>query len=446
MRTYAHLLICFLLLLVQSNTNAQEITVRLGKPTTLDYLSRGIETFRDEPGISQVTKHLFDQEELIFPVDTAGSFFFSVYAGGNEKETDHHVAVMVTPAKEGEYLYIDLNNDNNLRNDGGPFFFPKSKNKFSFFMQASSDSKQKSARLLLRYPSYAFKDSNRLEIFKEENLDEEGNLNQYWTNYWRRHNPSFSGKKGTFYYSERLNLRRGKITIEDITYSIGLYDWTANGLYNDEQDKLLVDLNRDSRLSQTDSREVFNINDTFWIRNQGFKLSKADPYGNELTLKKIKEKNDLSYILFSDSISLETRSEDHFPAKLNEEFWTKEFVALSRGQISMSSLKGQFILLNFWGEWCKPCYKEIPLLVEANQTYPSGKLKIISFLKTYNLPKAQKVILYNKMNWDHIRSNNRIEKKFKVSAFPRNMLIYPDGQTALISGGIEEGFFDYYIK
>jgi thiol-disulfide isomerase/thioredoxin len=431
-------------LLLQLNTNAQEIIVPLGKTTTQDYLSKEIKSFRDEPGISPVTEQLFNQEKLLFPKDTTNSFFFSVYAGS--KKDDSHLAIMVIPSQKGEHLYIDLNNDNNLTNDGGPFFFSKSDNEFAFFIKETADSSQKSGRLLLRYPREAFEDSTKLNAFKKENFDKDGNLNEYWTNNWRRHNPSFNGKKGSFYYIDRLNIRQGKITIDNSTYTIALYDWSANGLYNDEHDKLMVDLNQDSNLSHSDSREIFGLNESLTIQKKAYKVSQIDPYGERLTLKKVNKKTDPNYISFSDSIKIDTRFEDHFPARLNEEFWKLEFKSLNENLISVSSLKGQFILINFWGEWCKPCYKEIPLFVEANKMYPAKKLRIISFLKTYNMKKAREVILKNNMDWIHVRSNQKIENDFKVSTFPRNILVYPDGKKVLLSGGIEKGFFDYYIK
>lgn len=36
-----------------------------------------------------------------------------------------------------------------------------------------------------------------------------------------------------------------------------------------------------------------------------------------------------------------------------------------RGELSLASLRGQAVVLNFWASWCTPCKDEAPLLQEA---------------------------------------------------------------------------------
>ena len=39
--------------------------------------------------------------------------------------------------------------------------------------------------------------------------------------------------------------------------------------------------------------------------------------------------------------------------------------------ISVSSLKGQPVVLNFWASWCGPCVDEAPVLAQAESTHPN---------------------------------------------------------------------------
>ncbi len=47
-------------------------------------------------------------------------------------------------------------------------------------------------------------------------------------------------------------------------------------------------------------------------------------------------------------------------------------------EVSSQSLKGNVIVLNFWGTWCAPCIKEIPELNELVQKYKNHKVSFIA--------------------------------------------------------------------
>ena len=38
-------------------------------------------------------------------------------------------------------------------------------------------------------------------------------------------------------------------------------------------------------------------------------------------------------------------------------------------QTSIAALKGQWVVINYWARWCKPCVKEIPELNKLNQRH-----------------------------------------------------------------------------
>ena len=39
-------------------------------------------------------------------------------------------------------------------------------------------------------------------------------------------------------------------------------------------------------------------------------------------------------------------------------------------EASLEELRGQWVVINYWAKWCKPCIKEIPELNELDQRYP----------------------------------------------------------------------------
>jgi cytochrome c biogenesis protein CcmG/thiol:disulfide interchange protein DsbE len=48
--------------------------------------------------------------------------------------------------------------------------------------------------------------------------------------------------------------------------------------------------------------------------------------------------------------------------------WTLERLD-GRGELSLESLRGRAVVLNFWASWCGPCKDEAPLLQEASERW-----------------------------------------------------------------------------
>lgn len=54
-------------------------------------------------------------------------------------------------------------------------------------------------------------------------------------------------------------------------------------------------------------------------------------------------------------------------------FWSMAFPTPDGAELKVASLRGQPLLLNFWGTWCPPCIKEMPELDQfARELAPKG--------------------------------------------------------------------------
>jgi len=99
--------------------------------------------------------------------------------------------------------------------------------------------------------------------------------------------------------------------------------------------------------------------------------------------------------------------------------------------ISLSSLKGSWVLLDFWASWCPYCRLENPQLVELYSKYHPKGLEILSVSLDNERDAWIKAIEADSMTWLNVSDLDKWECKparmYGISAIPGNVLISPDG-------------------
>lgn len=106
--------------------------------------------------------------------------------------------------------------------------------------------------------------------------------------------------------------------------------------------------------------------------------------------------------------------------------------------ITLSSLKGKLVLIDFWASWCGPCRRENPTVVEAYKKFKNKKFKGGNGFTVYSVSLDmdknawQKAIEKDNLTWpyhvsDLKRWDSEVVNKYAIQGIPTNFLINQNG-------------------
>ncbi len=100
--------------------------------------------------------------------------------------------------------------------------------------------------------------------------------------------------------------------------------------------------------------------------------------------------------------------------------------------ISLSSLRGKTVLVDFWASWCRPCREESPNLVKAYNKYKTRGFEVFSVSLDDNREAWQKAINDDKLLWTHVSDlmkwNSSVVNLYNIESIPFTVLIDADGK------------------
>jgi cytochrome c biogenesis protein CcmG, thiol:disulfide interchange protein DsbE len=105
--------------------------------------------------------------------------------------------------------------------------------------------------------------------------------------------------------------------------------------------------------------------------------------------------------------------------------WTEATVG--GGTLTLSSLKGKAVYLNFFATWCPPCNEEAASINELQEKYGRHGLRVVGVDVLENAAKAEEFRDAHKLVYPAVADSGALRDQYNINGLPVHVFIQRDG-------------------
>jgi thiol-disulfide isomerase/thioredoxin len=115
--------------------------------------------------------------------------------------------------------------------------------------------------------------------------------------------------------------------------------------------------------------------------------------------------------------------------------------------LALSSLRGKYVLIDFWASWCGPCRRENPNVVKTYAAYKEKGFEIFGVSLDQDRNAWLKAIESDQLVWKHVSDlkywSSAGAQAYQVNAIPQTFLLDREGK--IIAKGLRGIALDQYL-
>ena len=110
-----------------------------------------------------------------------------------------------------------------------------------------------------------------------------------------------------------------------------------------------------------------------------------------------------------------------------------------QGQLSLASLHGKVVYLDFWASWCKPCALSLPTLDGFRKEFPSKDFAVLAVNVDHDPALAKAFLSRRPVGYPSLNDpQGELPVKFGVETMPTSFLIDRQGVIRRVHAGFRK--------